>query len=160
MAKLIIKKEDLPPVSGSSQSYPIRYRLVSEDKSKFSYWSPIFNIPIQRDYNVVALPVSNVGTIVSSVWNIVADVNSYDVWIRWGKPAQPGDWFFLQNTSNNSISTIIPSEFYNGGVLVSSTPNRFSIRIYETTYSIAIYPAPAKAQYAPFLLYETLNQTV
>jgi hypothetical protein len=160
MAILIIKKEDLPPVSGSSESYPIRYRLVSEDKSKFSYWSPIFNIPIQRDYTAVTIPVSKAGTIVSAVWNIVADVNSYDVWIRWGKPGEPGDWIFLQNTSNNSISTIIPSEFYNGGVLVSSTPNRFSIRIYETTYSIEIYPAPAKAQYAPFLLYETLDHTV
>ena len=94
------------------------------------------------------------------MWNIVADVSSYDVWIRWGKPGELGDWFFLQNTSNNSISTIIPSEFYNGGVLVSSTPNRFSIRIYEATYSIAIYPAPAKAEYPAFLLYETLDQTV
>jgi hypothetical protein len=68
MAILIIKKEDLPPISGSSQSYPIRYRLVSEDRSKFSYWSPIFNIPVQRNYSVVTLPVSNAGTIVSAVW--------------------------------------------------------------------------------------------
>jgi len=160
MAKLIIKKEDLPPVSGSSQSYPIRYRLVSEDKSKFSYWSPIFNIPIERQYTVLPLPVSKSGTVVNNVWNIVENVNSYDVWIRWGKPAQPGDWFFLQNTSNNSISTIIPSSFYNGGVLVSDIPNRFSIRIYEATYSVAIYPAPAKAQYPAFLLYEIINETV
>ena len=160
MAKLIIKQQDLPPINGKSGSYPVRYRIVSEDRSKFSYWSPIFNIPVQRAYNVVAPPVSKSGTIVTSVWNIVADLSSYDVWVRWGKPAQPGDWFFLQNTSNNSISVIIPSEFYNGGVLVSSAPNRFSIRIYETSYSIAIYPAPAKAQYPRFLLYESLDQVV
>jgi hypothetical protein len=135
MAILIIKKEDLPPISGSSQSYPIRYRLVSEDRSKFSYWSPIFNIPVQRNYSVVTLPVSNAGTIVSAVWNIVADVNSYDVWIRWGKPGEPGDWLFLQTTNSNSINTIIPSEFYNGGVLVSSTPNIFHSNIPCTSKS-------------------------
>lgn len=161
MAILIIKKEDLPPASGLSQSYPIRYRLVSEDKSKFSYWSPIFNIPVKKDYSIMAPSVSKSGTIVNTVWNLVDGIDSYDVWIRWSKAsAHVGDWFFMQSISNNSVSIIIPSSFYSNGILINETPNRFSVRIYEPTYSIAVYPALAKAQYPPFLIYESLDQVV
>ena len=142
MAKLVIKKEDLPPVNGDSESFAIRYRLVSEDRSKFSYWSPIFNVPVARQYTATEAAVSKSGSIVSVVWDFANGIDSYDIWVRWGVGDDNGDWQFVQNTGNNSLNLIIPTG-----------PNRFSVRIYESTH-------PNTIQHSYFLIYETLNHTV
>jgi hypothetical protein len=40
--KLTIPKNQLPPV-GDNNEYVVRYRVISEDKNRYSHWSPIFS---------------------------------------------------------------------------------------------------------------------
>jgi hypothetical protein len=42
--KVTIFKNELPAVNANNVSYSVRYRIVSEDKNRFSAWSPIFGI--------------------------------------------------------------------------------------------------------------------
>ncbi len=83
MARLVIKKENLPPINAEKNSYFVRYRLITEDKNNFSYWSPIFEIPSEIFYTSGSATVNSSGGIVNAIWNTISGVDEYDIWISW-----------------------------------------------------------------------------
>jgi hypothetical protein len=120
--KITVPLEELPQIqfttllNGGVQEidslyYDFRYRIISEDKNKFSHWSAIqrtvhpdlgSNVFANKDTGIVAYPYTNRMTITSSgtpttisaTWvpptsptNLFEDaINKkrvYDVWVRW-----------------------------------------------------------------------------
>jgi hypothetical protein len=99
MARIIINKEDLPAINTQSESYAVRYRLVSEDKNRFSSWSPIFNILNAPSYTVSETVVNKNSTVISIAWDTIDGVEKYDVWLKWGTTS----WVYNTRTSSTSI---------------------------------------------------------
>lgn len=42
--KAIIKKKDLPPISANDVGYNLRFRLISQDRNRSSFWTPLYTI--------------------------------------------------------------------------------------------------------------------
>lgn len=144
MGKLIIRKSELPPVDSEYLSYTLRYRLVSDDKNKFSYWSPFFSVPTYPSYTVTEPKVSSATGIVSVAWNPVPGLTDYDIYIRWEDSSFIYDWNYYQTYSGTSI--IIP---------VPAGSTKFSVRIYQPIARIS--SAEAKDQSNLLKIYEKLD---
>jgi hypothetical protein len=144
--KVTIKNEDLPPIQFTTVynnvldreevdklHYDFRYRIVSEDRNRFSHWAPIvrFTMPdVTTPFPYTATNRFSIskptGTdVVTAVWSFPGDsespsdyekifrkTTSFDIWIRWND----------ENTSNLNDPNWTPWEYE---ATVSS--NNFSI---------------------------------
>lgn len=137
--KLVIPKADLPPIDGTEGGYFLRYRLTTDDRNKFSAWSPVYEVGVTYDYTDVNGAVNVSGGIVSVAWGLVTGFNSYDIWVKWDS----GEWAFQSRIAGASVN--FP---------VEGIPTTVDVRIYLPTY-----PAGA-VQYSPFLIFESLGNTV
>lgn len=84
----IIKSSDLPPTLGNNESlkYTLRYRILSEDKNRFSHWSPIKEIEIPSTFDETGFDPNNIeGTNIPH--NINIDGNSHVASISWTMPS-------------------------------------------------------------------------
>lgn len=77
--KATVKKQDLPPVN-SSNGYLVRYRVISEDRNRYSHWSPIAEISANSPH-VVDGRIVNADDIVNVVWGDEAGYPDYDVFV-------------------------------------------------------------------------------
>lgn len=136
MPKLIIPKQDLPPVNAEQDAYFVRLRVITDDKNLSSYWSNIFKIDAGTSFVVQAATVNHNSGIVTAAWQQVEDVNNYDIWYSWSNGT--GTWLYYGRTNQASFVSAKPS-----GV------NKFSIRVYAETQE--------NNQNSMFLLYQTLN---
>jgi hypothetical protein len=139
MAKIIIKKENLPNINPITESYSVRYRLTTEDRNRFSYWSPIFDIPANISYDTVSGSVTHSGNLITTVWDNVANVSSYDIWVAWANSTTPTVFNYYGTFSQNMANIFNPSTY-----------NRFSINIYVANQD-------RTQQYSNFLIYQNLN---
>lgn len=59
--KTIIKSSELPPTLGNNEmlKYNFRYRILSEDKNRFSHWSPISEIEIENTFDETGFDPNN-----------------------------------------------------------------------------------------------------
>lgn len=142
MPKLIIPKSSLPPLNGDSESYFVRFRLIGEDRNNFSYWSPIFEIPVTISHTVGSVELAKTGTkIITAAWDQVQGVQNYDVWLAWDDGTTPSSWYYHTRTAQTS--TVIVQQ-------VGAT--KLSIRVYQETQQIS--------EFNNFKLYQTLNYTI
>lgn len=140
MAKYVIKKEDLPPISAESPSYAVRFRLVTENRNRFSSWSPIYNIFPNFVYQTGSIDASKSGGQVSVVWSPVSilkngievgKLTEYDIWVNWYKHSNAsGDWIYQQRVLGTNTNLLIPSTYYSNGVNQNVAPDRLLIEIY------------------------------
>lgn len=78
--KVVIPKASLPSVNSSNQ-YIVRFRVVSEDKNRYSEWSPNFLIDgstvstIDSDYVIS-------GRVVTIVWDDPDRRAAYDIFVK------------------------------------------------------------------------------
>lgn len=118
MPRVIIRKEDLPPVSMDG-SYIIRMRIVSDDKNSSSYWTPIHNIVIPQEGDklvknavMASIYANRIGSGIPANYNIYIswhDPNNlgfYDVYTRWFDGTTWTDWLYMstQTTRNLAIN--------------------------------------------------------
>jgi hypothetical protein len=104
--KVTIQKTSLPPVNGRNQSYILRYRVVSEDKNRYSHWSPQHIIPVSAvDPVDFSLKIDNSSSTLDLVWEPVQDVTSFDVYKR----IDSGDWQFASTVSTTSYKSLFNS---------------------------------------------------
>jgi hypothetical protein len=80
--KVIVPSSDLIPVDGSNQ-YLIRFRVISDDRNRFSEWSPIFPV---TGTGVAVLPEARVGyfmvgSVVNIVWEGVPPGSEFDIFV-------------------------------------------------------------------------------
>jgi len=145
--KVIIKNEDLPPIQFTTiynsaldreevdkLHYDFRYRVVSEDKNRFSHWAPIvrFTMPDvttpfpYTTVNRYNSPYTSSTNFITSVWSFPGDTESpsdyekifrrttsFDVWVRWNNnnttnlnDAGWTPWEFETTVSANSFSIL------------------------------------------------------
>ena len=176
MANETVKKfrtpaTDLPPVSSTTEGYSLRYRVVSSDKNRTSHWSPVYLIQPDQTFVPGEIFFNKAGSIASVVWDsvtitkvdggntyIIGRASEYDVWVRWDRGGNDGDWIYKERLLTTSLSIPVPSQYTVNGVVQPSAPNRLSIEIYLKGFPIQRSDGAAGT---PFLkVYRLLNQTV
>jgi hypothetical protein len=159
MAKrILISKDKLPELNSLTESYAVRFRLITEDRNKLSYWSPIFSVDPGFVYIPGEIDIAKNGQQINVVWdsvsiekegNFVGQVQQYDIWLRWSKNDENGDWVYKERVQTTSTSFIIPSTFFFEGVDQEEAPNRITIEIFlkaspitRTNNNLLVYSPP------------------
>lgn len=141
MPKIIIPRSELPPINAEQDAYFVRYRIITDDRNVFSYWSNIFKV--NSDTNIPSLiaeaTVSHQSGIVTAAWQPAVGIINYDVWYSWSSGS--GTWIYFGRTNQTNFISAIPSG-----------QNKFSIRIYAETQE--------NNQNVAYLLYEKLGANV
>jgi hypothetical protein len=126
--KAIFSKTQLPPINSSLGKYVVRYRIVSEDRNRFSHWSAqhlVSPVPLQEsEYSAIAVTKSTGFLTVS--WETEPTVTpvSYDIYVAWGtSPGSVGDVDYFATVSGNLVTVPIPA----GKVSVQIWIQRMSI---------------------------------
>lgn len=107
-------------------NYVVRFRLVSEDRNRFSYWSPNYVVSPapQAVDNYSALSVSKSGDLLLLSWSVDPSVtaNSYDVFIAWGAEANGvGLTEYVGSTSGTFFTVAIPVNQISAQIWIQTT---------------------------------------
>lgn len=114
--------------------YDFRYRVVSEDKNRFSHWSEIVRYPMPdvttpfpfTDSNRFSISKAGNPEVITAVWSFPGDsespsdyvkffrdTNQYDIWVRWNNnnttdldDAGWTLWEFETTVSSNNFSIL------------------------------------------------------
>jgi hypothetical protein len=168
--KVIIKNEDLPLVQFTTiynnvlnreevekLHYDFRYRIVSEDKSRYSHWAPVvrFTMPdVTTPFPYTAsnrFSIAKAGNpeVVTAVWSFPGDTEnpsdyekifrkttSFDVWIRWNDNNTTNlndsgwtSWEFSSTVSANAFS-ILKKESAKRIEIAVQVPTTLKVRDY------------------------------
>jgi hypothetical protein len=137
--KVIIENSDLPVINATGK-YLLRYRVVSEDRNRFSHWSPIYQIDPAYDIEPSGdLVVEKTGGHVLIIWNpvsikkngnLIKKAKEYDVWLSWHRNNDGGDWSLFGRFESNSVTLIAPNSYEIDGIVQPSPPNRLDVEIY------------------------------
>jgi len=109
--KVTIRKQDFPPLvklTQDSYGHFVRYRIVSEDKNRFSHWSKITPLTV---FSADSPPPQVVGALnitessIAIVWDDEVNRPNYDIFVSFDN----GD-FFYHGTSPIHSYLIIPPE--------------------------------------------------
>lgn len=147
--KLIIPKENLPDINFLTQEYQVRFRVTTEDRNRFSAWTPIFGVNPNLEFattgDVLIEKHSGYSVV---VWNPVTlqkngnnigELGSYDLWVRWGTEEAGGDWEYKERINSTSIDVLKPS--------TPSGLDTLSVEIY--------YPGRPKLRKATYDIYQS-----
>jgi hypothetical protein len=95
-----VMPKDLPPVirlHTDVYGYLTRYRVISEDRNRFSAWSPVIDVPVYNLENLpsqVQLDINVSGNTISAVWGDEEERPSYDIFV-----SEDGQPFVYHGTS-------------------------------------------------------------
>jgi hypothetical protein len=139
--KILIPRKSLPDINSITESYSVRFRLTNENRSKFSYWSPIFNISPDfiYEFDSSAIDISKSSNHMNIIWepvtikkaeNIIGPALQYDIWVQWSKEESDADWLYKERVEGSSLSLLIPEDYSVNGVLAGSKPNKIAVEIY------------------------------
>lgn len=136
--KIVIPKENFDDMNIYTRRYEVRYRIISDDRNRFSAWSNIYSV----DPEVIFQPgtfdipgyltLTKVGSSINVTWDAVSiykKVNGsfdylgqlprYDVWVKWAGSggANPSDWIYQERIASTSFFINVPTEYIdsNGG---------------------------------------------
>jgi hypothetical protein len=131
-----ISKNNLP-ISSDTGEYIYRYRIVSDDRNRYSAWSPVYRTIAPTIAQILAAngvssipePTYSVQTsgsdrVANIYWNIpemFREIEKYDVFIKWGG----GSWEFFNTVNAGSFSIVKPT---------SQTATTISIKIQSVVY--------------------------
>ena len=137
--RIIIPKDRLPDINSITDSYAVRFRLITEDRNKLSYWSPIFYVSPDFDYISGEIDIAKASNHVNIIWdsvriekdgNFVAQAREYDVWVKWSKNNGLGDWNYKERIEGTNVSFVIPSTYFINGVDQETKPNEITVEIF------------------------------
>jgi hypothetical protein len=130
--KIIIPRSQLPDINFITEEYQVRYRITTEDRNRFSAWTPIFGT--NPDFDIVPqgqIFIEKHTGYSTIVWNPVklekngndiGEVQQYDLWVRWGTSSTDGEWEYKERISSTSINVLKPTS--PGGI------NTLSVELY------------------------------
>ena len=141
MPRVVIPKKDLPPISAQDDGYNIRLRLVSQDRNRSSFWTPLYSIAAQASASVTGIVhIVNTGSgkVIDLIWGDPQSDREYDIYMCWNPPVspQPSDWTYIATTTLNNYRVVPPG-----------TATDFIARLQISTYP--------KGYSANHLLYES-----
>jgi hypothetical protein len=97
---VVVSSQDLPAVNTNNE-YIVRYRIVSDDKNRYSQWSPMFLVQ-GNDVTEVDADASVSGRVISIVWSDPEPRAGYDVFVKFDS----GDYFYHGRSSTTNYSLI------------------------------------------------------
>jgi hypothetical protein len=101
--KVIIPRSSLPP-AGKNGEYLVRYRIVSEDKNRYSHWSPVHKVFGKAiDKTNIQGRIEQTGSIILVAWDSVKDISSYDIFVKYNTDA---DYSYHGSSISNNYSII------------------------------------------------------
>lgn len=150
--KATVLKEDLPAFSANTLGYFVRYRIVSNDKNRYSHWSPYYFV-IKEEIQKVACSVTftpgatSSTNVVSMVWkhpkltadsseNEISVFKTYDIYLK----TNLNDWSYIGSSSSTQFSTLLPS----------------GISSFQVAVQVPVYPKTYNSSAAIFTLTEPL----
>lgn len=132
MPKLTISRDNFVDVDAYTGNVYLRYRIVSEDRNRKSYWSPVFTIdppvyyvPGDLDLPGGIIAIKNSGYI-TLAWDSVhingneeynfaswGTLPAYDIWIKYGdnNMANAGPWIYKERVFTTSVNLIVPPTY-------------------------------------------------
>lgn len=125
-------------VSKAAGEYVVRFRIVSEDRNRYSHWSPQYFVsPVPNSFEAAEdknIRVTQVNDLLIAQWNISAKANeelsktpsaasaSYDVYVAWGSQAAgTGQLEYFGTVVGSSIVIPVESGKLSYRVLVQAT---------------------------------------
>lgn len=173
--KAILAEDQLPPITvfeDNSIGYVVRYRFVSEDRNRFSSYSPNYFVKTNYLYerpNQLAqsdIGIDRVGPYVQAVWepvivkdrvlqNTIKIQNQYDVFFAWSQEELNRYWIQSPAVDNSRVGYRIPSSYETDDgdgttTVVSAEPTHFSIQIFVRSTN------PSR-QHTSLLVYQALD---
>jgi len=131
--KVVIPRSQLIPVDGSSQTL-VRFRIISDDRNRFSEWSSIFSVTTGEEISLTAarFASASLGSIVTIAWDGLPSGISLDIFI-----SEDGeDMTYSGTTSDNRYIFIRSAEAdtYQFSIQVSSINKAYeeSLQIFES----------------------------
>ncbi len=113
--KVIISPSDLPPIDANEKGYILRYRVISEDRSQTSHWSPQYFVPFllpdDDETDMPTVDAEKVNRFVAITWYIPERYNAdtVDVYVRWSQNTTVVvPWTYLTRSYTNTASAEIP----------------------------------------------------
>ena len=166
MAEVIKKakvlRANLPTISSITETYSVRYRVISEDKNRTSAWSSVYSVDPNYTYVAGKINISSSSGVVRVTWdavtvkigtNVIGQTKDYDLWVKWSKPDGIGDWIHSGRLSTNSDSLVVPDTYYINGVDQSFNPNRVTVEVY-------LKGEPVTREYTGLRVYNPAMHTV
>jgi len=158
--KLIIPKESFGGMSIYSPEYQVRFRLISEDRNRYSAWTPIFSVDPTvvfergtREYPGVMVVEKHTGY-VNLTWDAVSiykdndgalsyltELPYYDLWIRWAGSGgiNPSPWLYKERISSTSVNLNVPTSYIDESGVTRSAPKYMYAEIYRPGVPILRY---------------------
>lgn len=78
--RVVIPNSELIPVDGSNQ-YLVRFRVLSDDRNRFSEWSPIFSVAGGGIVFTPRVASFMSGSVVNIIWEGIPDGVEYDIFV-------------------------------------------------------------------------------
>jgi len=136
--KIVILKNDLPPISAEDNSYYVRFRIV--EGLRYSPWSAVNAVSgiTAPAVDQVSVAVDPTNKTVTAVWSPPAeyDIDTVFVYVRWTdhlQPSLPYEWRYVAKVSSTTYATVIPLTVELTSS-ISFTPTRVEIAVQVPTY--------------------------
>jgi len=100
--KVIIPKSSLPSVNENNE-HLIRFRIVSEDRNRYSQWSPIYLVSGTAIQEIDADSFA-VGRIINIAWSDAQNRGTYDIFVKFNND----EYIYNGTASATQYSFIIP----------------------------------------------------
>lgn len=140
--KSIIAKNSLPEFSGKTGKYKLRYRIISEDRNRTSYWSKIHDLTLPsvtqlNTYEHVVEEINQAGgkkIHVAQLWwvpNSSYLFSVYDIYVAINKAVgepEISDYSYIARVGSPSFSTVFDD----------ATTDNFSFIVHSPTYDKVI----------------------
>jgi hypothetical protein len=150
--RVVIPQQTLSEISTSGE-YFIRYRIVTEDETVTSEWSPKYKFtaaPIATILSTETISIehklqASVDELYMTLsWNIPTQLkdSSFDIFVKWGSG---GTYEYVETTRAGSVNTLIPTSpsrptqarFH---IQLSSNPKELSTSEYIKLFETAATP--------------------
>lgn len=139
--RIIIPRRNLPDINSLTESYGVRFRLTNENRNRFSYWSPIFNVDpgFTYDFDPTQIDISKSSNHINIIWepviikkgtSVIGPALQYDIWAQWSKGESNADWIYKERIEGSSLSLLIPDDYSVNGTFTGNKPNEIAIEIY------------------------------
>jgi hypothetical protein len=160
--KAKVLRADLPTINSITETYSVRYRIVSEDKNRTSSWSSVYSVDPNYTYVAGKINISSSSGVVRVAWdavtvkigtNVIEQTKDYDLWVKWGKSDGLGDWIHAGRLSTTSDTLVVPDTYYIDGVDQSFNPNRVTVEVY-------LKGEPVTREYTGLRVYNPAMHTV
>ncbi len=138
--KATVLKEDLPALNANGLGYFVRYRIASDDKNRYSHWSPYYFLlrgEIQKVSCSVNVLQGSAGLpdVLSLVWkhpkltadspeNEISVFREYDIYLK----TNLTDWTYVSSSASTQFSTLLPDgiSWFQAAVQVPTYPKIYS----------------------------------